>query len=128
MNLYEDDDEFSDESRDDMSIDSALSSDESEGEQEQEDEDDSFIANDSSSLEEEEAEYDDDGIDPKNILGSRLRAQVSPPARFWDEHVDQSILWADADVEDVFEPLRSDDDIRSDDDMFSDEEDDGESD
>ena len=129
MELYDDDEFSSDGSRDDMSVD--LSSDDGDLSGDEDDdgdeEDDSFIVNDGSSLEEDEAEYDDDddGIDTRNILSTRLRSAPAQTVRFWDEHVDQSILWADADAKDVFEPLRSDDDILSDD-VFSDDDDESE--
>jgi hypothetical protein len=136
MNFYDDN---SDESiyEDDMSMDEDEELDEFDDDSDEDDapdddeSDDSFVVHDSSSVEEYEADGDDewvDGMDPSNIVSSRLRdaAVLRTPARYyWDGEGNQSdsLFWADADRKDVFAPLDSDDDIRSGDEDFSDEED-----
>jgi hypothetical protein len=88
--------------------------------------DDSFIVNDSSSMDEGSvgvSDEDESGMDTSNILSTRLRSAPKQTVRYWDEYVDDSIMWADADARDVFEPLRSDDDILSGDEVFSDDDD-----
>lgn len=88
--------------------------------------DDGFIVNDSSSMEEGSvgvSDEDESGMDTRNILSTRLRSAPKQAVRYWDEYVDDSIMWADADARDVFEPLRSDDDILSGDEVFSDDDD-----